>query len=90
MARRLEWYDRVGLGMGRMLGADVFITVRVFVSALLSFICYAEFAVRVPVTGGAFSYLRVTCGWPRCRCRCDGGTEASSRGRGEAASKVAH
>jgi amino acid transporter len=32
------------------------------VSALLSSFCYAEFAVRVPVAGGAFSYLRVTFG----------------------------
>ncbi|CAN6249564.1 unnamed protein product [Urochloa humidicola] len=32
------------------------------VSALLSSLCYAEFSVRVPVAGGAFSYLRVTFG----------------------------
>ncbi|XP_051218485.1 cationic amino acid transporter 7, chloroplastic isoform X3 [Lolium perenne] len=79
MARRLEWYDLVGLGVGGMLGAGVFVTTgrvardtagpAVFVSyvvagvsALLSSFCYAEFAVRVPVAGGAFSYLRVTFG----------------------------
>ena len=79
MGRRLEWYDLVGLGVGGMLGAGVFVTTgrvardtagpAVFasyvvagVSALLSSFCYAEFAVRVPVAGGAFSYLRVTFG----------------------------
>ena len=79
MARRLEWYDLMGLGVGGMLGAGVFVTTgrvardtagpAVFasyivagVSALLSSFCYAEFAVRVPVAGGAFSYLRVTFG----------------------------
>ncbi|AQK45241.1 Cationic amino acid transporter 7, chloroplastic [Zea mays] len=77
MKRRLEWYDLVGLGVGGMLGAGVFVTTgrvardtagpAVFasyvvagVSALLSSLCYAEFSVRVPVAGGAFSYLRVT------------------------------
>jgi hypothetical protein len=69
----------VGLGVGGMLGAGVFVTTgrvardtagpAVFasyvvagVSALLSSLCYAEFSVRVPVAGGAFSYLRVTFG----------------------------
>jgi amino acid permease len=82
MARRLEWYDLVGLGVGGMRGAGVFVTTgrvardtagpAVFVSyvvagvsALLSSFCYAEFAVRVPVAGGAFSYLRVTFGTSR-------------------------
>lgn len=32
------------------------------VSALLSALCYTEFAVEMPVAGGAFSYLRVTFG----------------------------
>lgn len=30
--------------------------------ALLSAFCYTEFAVDMPVAGGAFSYLRVTFG----------------------------
>lgn len=32
------------------------------VSALLSAFCYTEFAVEMPVAGGAFSYLRITFG----------------------------
>ncbi|KAG0597293.1 hypothetical protein M758_UG326100 [Ceratodon purpureus] len=32
------------------------------VSALLSALCYTEFAVEMPVAGGAFSYLRITFG----------------------------
>ena len=32
------------------------------ISALLSSLCYTEFAVQVPVAGGAFSYLRLTFG----------------------------
>ncbi|KAL5724065.1 hypothetical protein ACHQM5_007374 [Ranunculus cassubicifolius] len=32
------------------------------ISALLSSLCYTEFAVEIPVAGGAFSYLRVTFG----------------------------
>lgn len=30
--------------------------------ALLSAFCYTEFAVHMPVAGGAFSYIRVTFG----------------------------
>jgi amino acid transporter len=30
--------------------------------ALLSAFCYTEFAVDMPVAGGAFSYLRITFG----------------------------
>lgn len=32
------------------------------ISALLSALCYTEFAVEMPVAGGAFSYLRITFG----------------------------
>ncbi|XP_002973649.2 cationic amino acid transporter 6, chloroplastic [Selaginella moellendorffii] len=32
------------------------------ISALLSAFCYTEFAVEMPVAGGAFSYLRITFG----------------------------
>ncbi|RCV36170.1 hypothetical protein SEVIR_7G310100v4 [Setaria viridis] len=79
MARALRWWDLVGLGLGGMVGAGVFVTTGratrlyagpgVVVSyaiaglcALLSAFCYTEFAVDMPVAGGAFSYLRVTFG----------------------------
>jgi amino acid transporter len=82
MARALRWWDLVGLGLGGMVGAGVFVTTGratslyagpgVVVSfaiaglcALLSAFCYTEFAVDMPVAGGAFSYLRVTFGEPR-------------------------
>lgn len=79
MARTLSWYDLVGLGLGGMVGAGVFLTTghaartdagpAVVVSyavaglcALLSALCYTEFAVDMPVAGGAFTYLRDTFG----------------------------
>ncbi|KAG1369731.1 cationic amino acid transporter 6, chloroplastic [Cocos nucifera] len=79
MARALRWPDLVGLGLGGMVGAGVFVTTgraahqnagpAIVVSyaiaglcALLSAFCYTEFAVDMPVAGGAFSYLRVTFG----------------------------
>ncbi|OEL28118.1 Cationic amino acid transporter 7, chloroplastic [Dichanthelium oligosanthes] len=79
MARALRWWDLVGLGLGGMVGAGVFVATGratrlyagpgVVVSyaiaglcALLSAFCYTEFAVDMPVAGGAFSYLRVTFG----------------------------
>lgn len=44
-------------------GPSVFISYIVAgISALLSSLCYTEFAVQIPVAGGAFSYLRVTFG----------------------------
>ncbi|KAK1300352.1 hypothetical protein QJS10_CPB13g01515 [Acorus calamus] len=79
MARSLRWYDLVGLGLGGMVGAGVFVSTgraaRFYAGpaivlsyavagacALLSAFCYTEFAVDLPVAGGAFSYLRVTFG----------------------------
>ncbi|XP_019059581.1 PREDICTED: cationic amino acid transporter 6, chloroplastic [Tarenaya hassleriana] len=79
MRRTLRWYDLVGLGIGGMVGAGVFVTTghasrllagpSIVVSyaiaglcALLSAFCYTEFAVHLPVAGGAFSYIRVTFG----------------------------
>ncbi|KAL4396853.1 hypothetical protein HN51_001319 [Arachis hypogaea] len=44
-------------------GPSVFISYIIAgISALLSSLCYSEFAVQVPVAGGAFSYLRLTFG----------------------------
>jgi amino acid transporter len=54
------------------------------ISALLSAFCYTEFAVEMPVAGGAFSYLQITFGAqvlahllscclsssPCCHCSC--------------------
>ncbi|CAA0814384.1 Cationic amino acid transporter 6- chloroplastic [Striga hermonthica] len=79
LKRTLRWYDLVGLGLGGMVGAGVFVTTghaarllagpSVVLSyaiagfcALLSALCYTEFAVDMPVAGGAFSYIRVTLG----------------------------
>ncbi|KAI4373094.1 hypothetical protein MLD38_011257 [Melastoma candidum] len=79
MARTLRWHHLLGLGLGGMVGAGVFVTTgkasaayagpSVVLSyaiagfcALLSAFCYTEFAVDLPVAGGAFSYLRVTFG----------------------------
>ncbi|VFQ63886.1 unnamed protein product [Cuscuta campestris] len=79
MKRTLRWYDLVGLGIGGMVGAGVFVTTgrashvyagpAVVLSyaiaglcALLSAFCYTEFAVEMPVAGGAFSYIRTTFG----------------------------
>ncbi|KNA14013.1 hypothetical protein SOVF_111380, partial [Spinacia oleracea] len=79
MRRSLRWYDLVGLGIGGMVGAGIFVTAgkashsyagpAVILSyaiagfcALLSAFCYTEFAVDIPLAGGAFTYLRVTFG----------------------------
>lgn len=79
MRKSLRWYDSIGLGIGGMVGAGVFVTTgrasrlyagpAILISyaiaglcALLSAFCYTEFAVHMPVAGGAFSYLRITFG----------------------------
>ncbi|KAL4386965.1 hypothetical protein GQ457_09G027880 [Hibiscus cannabinus] len=79
MRKTLRWFDLVGLGIGGMVGAGVFVTTgratRLYagpaivisyaiagICALLSAFCYTEFAVHMPVAGGAFSYLRITFG----------------------------
>ncbi|CAM6094588.1 unnamed protein product [Calypogeia fissa] len=79
LRRHLDWYEVVGMGVGGMLGAGIFVITgsvarniagpAVIVSyllagltALLSAFCYTEFAVELPVAGGAFSYLKITLG----------------------------
>ncbi|ONK77560.1 uncharacterized protein A4U43_C02F7860 [Asparagus officinalis] len=78
MAKTLTWVDLVGFGIGGHGGPGLphseraardFAGPAVVVSyaiaglcALLSAFCYTEFAVDMPVAGGAFSYLRVTFG----------------------------
>nr|GEV53924.1 cationic amino acid transporter 6, chloroplastic-like [Tanacetum cinerariifolium] len=63
MRKNLRWYDLVCFGIGGMVGAGVFVSYAIAgLSALLSAFCYTEFAVHMPVAGGAFSYIRVTFG----------------------------
>ncbi|KAG6542704.1 hypothetical protein Mapa_015863 [Marchantia paleacea] len=79
MRRRLEWYEVVGMGVGGMVGAGIFVTTGSVArnnagpavifsyllagfTALLSALCYTDFAVELPVAGGAFSYLKITFG----------------------------
>ena len=87
MQRTLRWYDLVGLGIGGMVGAGVFVITgrasrlhagpSIVISyaiaglcALLSAFCYTEFAVDLPVAGGAFSYVRVTFGTQQPQMYC--------------------
>ncbi|XP_024375141.1 cationic amino acid transporter 6, chloroplastic [Physcomitrium patens] len=78
MSRSLHWWDVIALGVGGMVGAGIFVSTGTAarssgpsvviaylvagISALLSALCYTEFAVEMPVAGGAFSYLRITFG----------------------------
>lgn len=78
MSRKLQWWDVIALGVGGMMGAGIFVAtgsaahragpalvvayIVAGLSALLSALCYTEFAVEMPVAGGAFSYLRITFG----------------------------
>ncbi|GKA70032.1 cationic amino acid transporter 1-like protein [Tanacetum coccineum] len=52
MKRSLNWFDLIWFGVGAVMGC----------AALLSVICYTEFAVELPVAGGSFAYLRVELG----------------------------
>lgn len=78
MKRCLTWWDLIWLGFGSVVGSGIFVitgeaTVLVGpaivlsyaisgLSALLSVLCYTEFAVEIPVAGGSFSYLRIELG----------------------------
>ncbi|KAI5332820.1 hypothetical protein L3X38_022949 [Prunus dulcis] len=78
MKRCLTWWDLVWLGFGSVVGSGIFVitgqatrdagpsivlsyAISGF-SALLSVLCYTEFAVEIPVAGGSFSYLRIELG----------------------------
>ncbi|KAK9937666.1 hypothetical protein M0R45_014441 [Rubus argutus] len=78
MKRCLTWWDLIWLGFGSVVGSGIFVitgeaTAQVGpaivlsyaisgLSALLSVLCYTEFAVEIPVAGGSFSYLRIELG----------------------------
>ncbi|PRQ30753.1 putative amino acid/polyamine transporter I, cationic amino acid transporter [Rosa chinensis] len=78
MKRCLTWWDLVWLSFGSVVGSGIFVitgeaTLQAGpaivlsyaisgLSALLSVMCYTEFAVEIPVAGGSFSYLRIELG----------------------------
>ncbi|KAL6205971.1 hypothetical protein ACLB2K_023222 [Fragaria x ananassa] len=78
MKRCLTWWDLIWLGFGSVVGSGIFVITGEAalmvgpaivlsyaisgLSALLSVLCYTEFAVEVPVAGGSFSYLRIELG----------------------------
>ncbi|OVA06060.1 Amino acid/polyamine transporter I [Macleaya cordata] len=75
MHKSLRWFDLVGgmVGAGVFVttgrasrlyaGPAVILSYAIAgLCALLSAFCYTEFAVDMPVAGGAFSYLRITFG----------------------------
>ncbi|KAM5586521.1 cationic amino acid transporter 8, vacuolar-like [Rosa sericea] len=78
MHRCLTWWDLIWLGFGSVVGSGIFVITGEAtllagpaivlsyaisgLSALLSVLCYTEFAVEVPVAGGSFSYLRIELG----------------------------
>ncbi|KAL6201957.1 hypothetical protein ACLB2K_025669 [Fragaria x ananassa] len=78
MKRCLTWWDLIWLGFGSVVGSGIFVITGEAalmvgpaivlsyaisgLSALLSVLCYTEFAVDVPVAGGSFSYLRIELG----------------------------
>ncbi|KAL6135398.1 hypothetical protein ACLB2K_067626 [Fragaria x ananassa] len=74
MKRCLNWWDLVWLSFGSGIfvitgeatlqaGPAIVLSYAISgLSALLSVMCYTEFAVEIPVAGGSFSYLRIELG----------------------------
>lgn len=78
LKRVLRWYDLLTFGLASTLGAGIFVTAGValeeagggiifaFVvagfAALLSGLCYAEYAARIPVSGSAYTFMYITLG----------------------------
>ncbi|PQP99732.1 cationic amino acid transporter 8 vacuolar [Prunus yedoensis var. nudiflora] len=60
MKRCLTWWD---LATREDAGPSIVLSYAISgFSALLSVLCYTEFAVEIPVAGGSFSYLRIELG----------------------------
>ncbi|KAF5477422.1 hypothetical protein F2P56_004062 [Juglans regia] len=78
MHKCLTWWDLLWLSFGSVVGSGIFTITGLVahdhgpsvvvsyaaagLSALLSALCYTEFAVEIPVAGGSFSYLRIELG----------------------------
>eukprot|EP01128_Nolandella_sp_AFSM9_P003793 TRINITY_DN1671_c0_g1_i2.p1 TRINITY_DN1671_c0_g1~~TRINITY_DN1671_c0_g1_i2.p1 ORF type:complete len:609 (-),score=89.75 TRINITY_DN1671_c0_g1_i2:89-1915(-) len=78
LKRVLRWWDLLTFGLASTLGAGIFVTAGVAqvqaggglifsflvagFAALLSGLCYAEYAARIPVSGSAYTFIYVTLG----------------------------
>ncbi|CAN1249260.1 Cationic amino acid transporter 1 [Linum perenne] len=65
LKRTLNWWDLIWFGMAAKDDAGPAVVVSYFISgvcAMLSVLCYSEFAVELPVAGGSYAYLRVELG----------------------------
>ena len=80
LKRELGWPEAMALGIGGMVGAGILVAtgkaayvsgpsviVSYFISgmaALLSSLCYTEFAAELPSAGGAFTYMSAAAATP--------------------------